>query len=786
MTTPTLPSKDTSYAALNESLIGEIDLEEDSYIRSLPLNILPIRETFLSQWNELIKLTKDVADKTSTRRVTRSDFLAKQKDIKSQVYNSLKQYTYEFYKKELGGSQYITGEAKEKVVDDLASYLVQLKGDSLVYNPLIQNIRTAHSKEVEFRNKAFKVFRRELIFKQLSIENYANSLEAQLETQKAKNCLVDNTRLTAEVDNLQLSNVKLATRIAELKSKVENQQTSGESKSFFNEYEAVKSDLEKMEDELSTKDEYIKNLKDTLTQLENDSKEKVKQLVDSYNALSIKHDILENSCKTADSEVIELKNKNSQLTAQLNKVINDNLANLTDLSDQNVQLTTQLTKLQQDVATKQLSVDCLRQTNKGLNIDIATLQQQLAQQTAQITQPPNMTPTPPTPPNPPTPPTAPIQNPLNQQQRQRTPSPDPNNVPLSKSHLRELYSQDERKSIPVYKGKRGDQLINNWFKDAERVAQSAGWSAKDKIKYFSDRLRGDAADWHSEYIDHAADKEDYDAWEKALINRFLTETEIENLKKQLNELKQTPDQSTQIYVSRLNHLYDIIHGKEIVLYETIAPPEAVVLARSLRKIRGEAKQKILLKGLLPKIVQVVWTRINVNSSYEDVCDIVYAAETIVNRMEQNEDKSLKATIAVAITEAYNRHRSPSGDRRRSNSESRIRFQQPLHHRPSQENNYSRERGRDSTYYRSRSPVGNRRFPEKNPYPRPRQFQDRASNNPNYRQAPYTNIRPRPTGNYNTQRDNRNRREIERYACGKRGHYARECRTNPPEPQQQRQ
>ncbi|EFX63033.1 hypothetical protein DAPPUDRAFT_119595 [Daphnia pulex] len=397
----------------------------------------------------------------------------------------------------------------------------------------------------------------------------------------------------------------------------------------------------------------------------------------------------------------------------------------------------------------------------------------------------------------------------------------------------------------------------------EEVSSPDGWI------YEIERHRRTAMP--GDYIDHAADKEDYDAWEKALINRFLTETEIENLKKQLNELKQTPDQSTQTYVSRLNHLYDIIHGKEIVLDETIAPPEAVVLARSLRKIRGEAKQKILLKGLLPKIVQVVWTRIDVNSSYEDVCDIVYAAETIVNRMEQNEDKSLKATIAgisahegeqdielqrqknklsklekqlaelnidptpqqetpavvlptVAITEAYNRHRSPSGDRRRSNSESRIRFQQPLHHRPSQENNYSRERGRDNTYYRSRSLVGNRyqqtvdsrsrhdqtqprqnfsgnqtdrnhyhrtnndsfrrRFPENNPYPRPRQFQDRASNNPNYCQAPYTNIRPPPTGNYNTQRDNR--REIECYACSKRGHYARECRTNPPETQQQRQ
>jgi hypothetical protein len=197
-------------------------------------------------------------------------------------------------------------------------------------------------------------------------------------------------------------------------------------------------------------------------------------------------------------------------------------------------------------------------------------------------------------------------------------------------------------------------------------------------------------------------------------------------------------------------LYDIINGKEIFLDETIAPPEAIVLARFLRKIRGEAKQKIPLKGLLPKIVQVVWTRIDVNSSYEDVCEIVYAAETIVNRMEQNENKSLKATIAgisahedeqdvrlqrqknklsklekqlaelnidptpgqetpvvvlptVAITEAYNRHRSPSGDRRCSHSEGRIRFQQPSQQRQNTDSSYSRNRGRNNTYYRSRSP-----------------------------------------------------------------------------------
>jgi hypothetical protein len=326
-------------------------------------------------------------------------------------------------------------------------------------------------------------------------------------------------------------------------------------------------------------------------------------------------------------------------------------------------------------------------------------------------------------------------------------------------------------------------------------------------------------------------------------------------------------------------LYDIIHGKEIVLDETIAPPEAVVLARSLKKIRGEAKQKILLKGLLPKIVQVVWTRIDVNSSYEDVCEIVYAAETIVNRMEQNEDKSLKATIAgisahedeqdielqrqknklsklekqlaelnidptpqqetpavvlptVAITEAYNRHRSPSGDRRRSHSEGRIRFQQPSQQRQNTDSSYSRDRGRNNTYYRSRSPSGNRyntnsderqhneqtpvrqnysssqtgrtqfprpnndfyrrRFSDNSNFQRNRNFSDQRSTPANYRpnqshfrSAPYNGARPRTNGGYEQQREVRNRRDIECYACGKRGHYARECRTNPPETTQQR-
>jgi hypothetical protein len=218
MTTPILPSSDTSFSALNESLLGEIDLEEDHYINSLPETVLPVRDNFLRQWSSLIQLSRDVTDPLTTRRVTRSEFLTKKKDITSQVYNSLKQYTFELYKKELGGSQYITGEARDKVVNALTTYLTQLKGDPLIFSPLIQDIKTAHSKEVDFRNRAFKTFKRELLFKQLYLENYTNSLELQVANQKDRTereidkvrgelskklagALVENTRLTAELDD---------------------------------------------------------------------------------------------------------------------------------------------------------------------------------------------------------------------------------------------------------------------------------------------------------------------------------------------------------------------------------------------------------------------------------------------------------------------------------------------------------------------------------------------------------------------------------------------------------
>lgn len=59
---------------------------------------------------------------------------------------------------------------------ELTEYIAELTAGPDGYTQLIQSIKTAHSKEVNFRNKAFQIYRRELIFKHLSLEDQLNTI----------------------------------------------------------------------------------------------------------------------------------------------------------------------------------------------------------------------------------------------------------------------------------------------------------------------------------------------------------------------------------------------------------------------------------------------------------------------------------------------------------------------------------------------------------------------------------------------------------------------------------
>jgi hypothetical protein len=51
--------------------------------------------------------------------------------------------------------------------------------------------------------------------------------------------------------------------------------------------------------------------------------------------------------------------------------------------------------------------------------------------------------------------------------------------------LGELFSREDKKSIPAFKGKSTDKLITEWLKSAEHVARNNDWDEDKKLSFFS-------------------------------------------------------------------------------------------------------------------------------------------------------------------------------------------------------------------------------------------------------------------------------------------------------------
>ena len=168
-------------------------------------------------------------------------------------------------------------------------------------------------------------------------------------------------------------------------------------------------------------------------------------------------------------------------------------------------------------------------------------------------------------------------------------------TPLVKK-IGELFSREERKTIPTYKGKTSDKPVTDWLKIAERVAQSNNWDPTQKIRFFSDRLGGEAIDWHTTYVIGKGNDLKYEEWKSDFIACFRNESDIEKLKTKLNNLRQTGDQRTRSFVAKLDKLYDTIYGPEPPSPVETANQETKDLFELVKKQRSDLKKKILMTG----------------------------------------------------------------------------------------------------------------------------------------------------------------------------------------------
>ena len=62
-------------------------------------------------------------------------------------------------------------------------------------------------------------------------------------------------------------------------------------------------------------------------------------------------------------------------------------------------------------------------------------------------------------------------------------------------------------------------MVPDWLIEAERIASNNGWTPQQKIRFFSDRLKDDALEWHLSHME-ANTRNDYAIWKKEFIEQF--------------------------------------------------------------------------------------------------------------------------------------------------------------------------------------------------------------------------------------------------------------------------
>lgn len=195
--------------------------------------------------------------------------------------------------------------------------------------------------------------------------------------------------------------------------------------------------------------------------------------------------------------------------------------------------------------------------------------------------------------------------------------------------LGELFSREEQKTLPLFKGKTTDPLVTDWLKKAEHVANNNNWDGNQKLRFFSNRLGGEAISWHTEYAIVKGPNLTYDLWKKDFISRFRNELDLEKLRHKLELLRQKPEQRTKAFVAKLDELYNCIHGAEPPTPDASATQECRDLFKHVKIMRNETKKRILMTGLLPKIKYELWPRVTPSDRYEEICELAYIAENIV-------------------------------------------------------------------------------------------------------------------------------------------------------------
>ena len=813
--TPNTPSTSAHTSLLDATFLSDIDTPEAHFLKNIPFAVKQLREQFLSYWLELLQLerahTHPEIFLSAEPTLTRAELTKKRQEVGNSVKQQLKLYCYHLNKESLDAHGALRTDEIRNLVETLKSKLAKIGENPEELENIIQNTTLSHGKELEFKGKTLRLFIKESLISHIAYEkriyeiseelkNKEKSIERKIDNatrplhKQLAETQTENQNLKTEIRTFEDTTIKQGKKIKELLKTIEDKEQENLAiKDTVNEQGNLLNETLEEFKTVQTESEKINETRKTIAgeqELEVSFLQgEALKLIQTNKQLETEKTTLLETTETQSSAIRRLGNDLAALVVEKN----NNQLYIDSLKDEIADYINENIKLREE---SQANSSKYTYEKQNLYAHLEERDNRINQLTHIINSQPTIAA-----------PTIAIPVINQNQQIQNLGMGDAD--PIAQ-HLGELFSREDKKTIPFYKGTSSEVLITDWIRKAERVATNNDWNASQKIRFFSDRLKSEAADWHEEYIneDPIARKLDYAAWKIAITERFQDDADLDKLRSKLNGLKQHSEQRTRAFVAKINSLYDTIHGKERTVNR--ANNAERLLGEDIQKMRDQEKRKILLKGLLPKVKAELWPRMHRDATYEALCDLAYTAENVVINKELSEDKGINAVIAgishheeqqdneisnqkkeleqlrkrvefltvsnsdnnsqenhsiptVAVADNY-RPRSQSGDRRPSRSSNRLQFRDPPSRPQSADRGYQRPQGTDNHYSRGRSPSAGqydrRDSYSGTPYDIPRYHQRPGTPNPGFQFAKpqFSNPPPNFYRNYQTNYPNSPRQD----------------------------
>ena len=198
--------------------------------------------------------------------------------------------------------------------------------------------------------------------------------------------------------------------------------------------------------------------------------------------------------------------------------------------------------------------------------------------------------------------------------------------------LAELMSHQHKQTIPIFSGYLHEVSWEDWIRDAERVARTAGWDNEMRVRFFGDRLKHMALAYHEEIVRSRLNP-DYAYWKKTMAERFQDKSAKETYKRALEQLKQTPNQRVQDFGNQIDEMYKKAYGNSAA---TNTEPDAA-------SFREDIKKKVLFVVLREPIINHMW--LTPSASYEEHLKKAIDVEEMLRRRAQLLPMAPVATVA---------------------------------------------------------------------------------------------------------------------------------------------